>query len=459
MPGTQVQQICQCSLEDNESLGQPTHPEVQLLASLGSSGQVPGNVTRDLKRKLKEPPGMCALSSFRVRLKYTALNHRDVQQNVLWPHKFFAMLHKHHRAAFCQRILGGDSRNVARFWQAMADNNPRYPRHSVRSREDHTYRCIPISIHGDGVPVSGLGRTYAKNVYVYTWCSLLGKGNTLDWNFLIWLCYKQYMCTSAPHKTMDTFFKHLRWSLYWLWLGQWPTRDADGQRLPKPREKLLAGGYYALVWVLKGDLEYMYECLGLEYFNSHNPCFCCKANTSTIPWTAHQRNATWTTHLWEQEDWQAHHANCCPLLRLLPGVGVHSLWPDFMHCKHLGTDQRLYGSVLHMLCYPVLGQTMLPGTPQQNLDVVVSKIRDSYKEFAYASLPSYIYIYKNMMVMMMMMVRMMMMVMMMMMNRHDHDHDDNHDDDDDDDHDDHDVDEEEDEQNEDLKKNIQSEKL
>ena len=163
MPATKVQKTCQGILEDNDDMGQATHPEVRKLASLGNSGQTPGNCNRDLAcGKLKKPPVMTALTSFQVRLKTSALTHRDVQSKVLWPHQLFALLYKHHKDTFTQRILGGSSGNLPRFWEAMANNSSAYANNPVRFREDHMQRCVPISLHGDAVPVNNQGRTYAK---------------------------------------------------------------------------------------------------------------------------------------------------------------------------------------------------------------------------------------------------------------------------------------------------------
>ena len=61
----------------------------------------------------------------------------------------------------------------------MAEHNSAYQGHPIRGRADHFQQCLPLSMHGDGVAISGQGRTYAKNAYVWTWCSLLGKGATL----------------------------------------------------------------------------------------------------------------------------------------------------------------------------------------------------------------------------------------------------------------------------------------
>ena len=39
----------------------------------------------------------------------------------------------------------------------------------------------------------------------------------------------------------------------------------------------LAGGWYAVLWWMKGDLEYNYS--------THRPRWLCRCNTSNIPWT------------------------------------------------------------------------------------------------------------------------------------------------------------------------------
>ena len=76
----------------------------------------------------------------------------------------------------------------------------------MKQRDDHMTRCVPLSLHGDGVPISGQGRTYARNVYCFTLSSYIGKGQTLDAIFLIWMCYKQWEYKHPRDGTMQHFF-------------------------------------------------------------------------------------------------------------------------------------------------------------------------------------------------------------------------------------------------------------
>ena len=47
------------------------------------------------------------------------------------------------------------------------------------------------------------------------------------------------------------------------------------------------------------------------------------------------------------------------------GAGIDLVFPDLMHCKHLGTDQLLIGSVLTWMI-----KVYMPGTVALNLSMV-----------------------------------------------------------------------------------------
>ena len=55
------------------------------------------------------------------------------------------------------------------------------------------------------------------------------------------------------------------------------------------------------------------------------------------------------------------------------GVTLHNVAPDLMHCKHLGTDQYYYGSVLKLLTHHIM-----TGTRAENLDAVWGELCAAY---------------------------------------------------------------------------------
>ena len=176
------------------------------------------------------------------------------------------------------------------------------------------------------------------------------------------------MCISDEKNTMASFWRQLTWSLRSLWRGTWPTVDSDGKRIRDSKAgTLLAGGYYCILWCIKGDLEYFSKTLKLEHSSSRTPCIKCRCDRSHTPWTqVNPESSSWLQAKWEQDAWIAAHPRT-PEIFTLPGVGIDSIGVDWMHTKHLGSDQYLFGSALMMLVSPTEGKRMMPDSPSVNM--------------------------------------------------------------------------------------------
>ena len=66
---------------------------------------------------------------------------------------------------------------------------------------------------------------------VFSITSLLVAGHTLDTSFFIWSVFDRF-CISGDEGTIDTCFKILAWSFFWLYMGEWPRVDWKGHRQP-----------------------------------------------------------------------------------------------------------------------------------------------------------------------------------------------------------------------------------
>ena len=105
--------------------------------------------------------------------------------------------------------------------------------HPLLQRDHYEKLAVPFGIRGDGVPVIGIRRgsvdSYDDD---FSWSSLLAKGPAKEVCFYIWSVFDR-LCRQADGSgtmsTMDMFFTVPRWSLYWLWRGQWLDRDWTGQ--------------------------------------------------------------------------------------------------------------------------------------------------------------------------------------------------------------------------------------
>ena len=68
---------------------------------------------------------------------------------------------------------------------------------------------------------------------------------------------------------------HCPRSFYWLWIGEWPDRDWNGKKYLDPssiefqrKKTKLADGFFAVLWVIRGDLDYFAKYLGLPAHNA-----------------------------------------------------------------------------------------------------------------------------------------------------------------------------------------------
>ena len=234
-----------------------------------------------------------------------------------------------------------------------------------------------FSIHGDGVSISGVGRSWAKSVDVYSWSSMLSNTSTKLSNYLIYIMYWKLVSPNEHFNGFQKFMRLLTWSLYWLMLGRWPSRDAYDRPINSPKAgKQLAGGVYAVLWTLKADLEHMAKIFDFPYPASAQPCGLCKADTASHPWTDCRPCASWRSTVWSQTTWLVEHPNCNRVW-LLPGLSIHMFIPDVMHTMHLGTYQYAMGSILQYLVFH-----KMPDDPETNLHAIWKLVKQYYEVLA-----------------------------------------------------------------------------
>lgn len=357
-----------------------THPDIAKLAALGSGGRHAGNCHRELVNKLQPTFASQALSQVTLYFKQPPARISGSIYDVMLPHELFAVMFQHHRDFFVEQLCGGSVGNLPSFWKAMA-NHPVYDQHPMKQLPNHENVFIPLSIHGDGVPVSGVSRSWAKSAEVHSWSSLLCKSSTLKSTYLMFFFYSALVVKTENLDASKRLSKMLAWSLLWLFRGVWPETDVNGAPFDKhsPEGKRagqqLAGGFRGVLWAIKGDLDHMSKAFGFPYANQAGPCGLCRANQTDKPWTdARPGVAQWLSTIWTNQAHKAAHAQRHPVFDL-PGSGVQMFYPDIMHTMHLGTYQYFLGSVLKLLTHRTMS-----GTHENNLSRVWVKIKEAYTE-------------------------------------------------------------------------------
>ena len=80
----------------------------------------------------------------------------------------------------------------------------------IINKKEYWKKCIPLALHGDGVPVTGIGKSWSKSVDVWSWCSCLVRRTTLESNFVIICIYAMLMSNVADHMTVEEYTSTMR---------------------------------------------------------------------------------------------------------------------------------------------------------------------------------------------------------------------------------------------------------
>ncbi|CAE7239026.1 unnamed protein product [Symbiodinium sp. CCMP2456] len=64
--------------------------------------------------------------------------------------------------------------------QIDMDKMHRQERRGLRELLDNNGRCVPLALHGDGVPLTGVGKSWQNTITDFSFYSLLGEGKTPD---------------------------------------------------------------------------------------------------------------------------------------------------------------------------------------------------------------------------------------------------------------------------------------
>lgn len=182
--------------------------------------------------------------------------------------------------------------------------------------------------------------------------------------------------------TQTAAWRRTCWSLFWLAKGKWPTHDDMGVEYTAATHPAdfarantdLAEGWFAVLWILRGDLEYYHDTLCLNAHNALKPCFLCDANTDDRgrPWSDFSVRAAWLPTIWSNAAWLLAHPQH-HIVFDLDGVGINTACPDLMHCKHAGTDSYVLGSILRWLTHH-----KMTGTPDANMKRLWPLIKIGY---------------------------------------------------------------------------------
>ena len=215
---------------------------------------------------------------FRLPLCLSGSKKRSVtlqKQPFILPHMWFSTLHCMYKDAF-QALLGHPGA-IKSFWESQL-GNPNISGHPMVRRPNWMSKAIPVILHGDAVPVTGVGKSWGKSSLVISWCSLLGRGTTIASHFLIFAIINTMFASGSVHNTMRSIWRVIAWSFEQAFAGKHPTTDlagipfVTGSAAADKSGSDLADGFFLVLWAIRGDLDFWSKdcCITLQIYTGRH---------------------------------------------------------------------------------------------------------------------------------------------------------------------------------------------
>lgn len=240
MSAQKLQDICRSSVEDLNSLKKlangsqawTTHPiemDQKAVASIGVSGQYSSKCYSDLMKKVEA--NIALPLPHRERMRFAQPLGEQVQEFLL-PHDMFAAFFK--CKATWNKVILPNNDLPQKFWEAQ-QGHPQWQGHPLSTMNPNQLKkMIPLSLHGDEVPITGIGKQWARKMVNFSWHSLLSTiASVRDSQFFIWALFEKVGLIEEEvdgYNTLWHFFKVLAWSFEFLFKGIYPTHDVNGRK-------------------------------------------------------------------------------------------------------------------------------------------------------------------------------------------------------------------------------------
>lgn len=270
LPAYIVQQIAAAIAEDADSHPQG-HPALRQLVSMGSAGNQPQNVARDIDAALQMSSlDLCAplfvpcWCTDRRRNPPRLTKHK---LPLMLPHEILSCLYNLYPDEFNKRMLGPPG-TLESFWSDVQSDDIRFYRHPVRQQTDYKEKALLLRLHGDGVPY---GKGSNRSLDVVSMSCPFGEGSPFDTSFLLMAIPASIAIANRAFNTKHQLWVRLRWSFSWCVRGIHPCCDWHGDdwtdindpdhRFRTKAGQNLMGGYLGALAMLGADCDYLSNVL------------------------------------------------------------------------------------------------------------------------------------------------------------------------------------------------------
>ena len=163
-----VQKVAMAASRDLSAAGGRPFSDLDFLAALGSEGKYPGNMQNEMQKRClpdsKMTPAFRTQMPMQIRKGVVASR----EQAIILPHVMFSDLYHQYPKAWKTKVVPSVE-NLEGFWAAM-EGHPLLETSGLRARDGGYKRNgVPLRIHGDDVPITGVGKTWCKMTSVWSW--------------------------------------------------------------------------------------------------------------------------------------------------------------------------------------------------------------------------------------------------------------------------------------------------
>ncbi|CAE7218344.1 unnamed protein product [Symbiodinium natans] len=316
----QIRLTARLAKEELQLRGAAVPRHLSVLADLGGATDLTHNLWRDLERRVQQP-------FLRVSFEVLPLKPEPGAVPFFKPTETFEALRSKRPEAFRELVLPSTDK-LAKFWRDVGQH-PALRMHPVKKVPNYETRAVPLVLHGDGVPVTLIGASQKSCAFV-SWRSLLCERAASR-------CQHQLICAVWTDMIITGRGGGSTVESLWAIVCDSFDRALD--------EASTHSRPFPLLVFASGDLEWFSLAHGLPRWNSLNPCGLCRVARQTM---FHYKRVPTVP----ADTWHVPRDGCHVLRRktLCPA----SVFPDLMHTKHLGVDQRICGSVVWLLIHQVM---------------------------------------------------------------------------------------------------------
>ena len=340
--------------------------DVNLLASFGSYGQEPQNITPVLmdmfcKKSSSMLPEPCPVQ-LPVLVKSMETFSYQVEMKEFWmflPHDWLCSM----PVDVLAKLWGLDQ--VDEFWSKHdISNDP-----SCRKISDvlSSKKLVPLLLHGDGGQFQREG-----SLMVISMRSLVTSSPVAHSQMLLIAMPKICVNKSSDDSldTMKSVWRILAWSFNALQEGKHPKHNYDGTQFDKSdwrhavKGTPLLDNHGATLFVISGDLEYYQNELKLPGHSSNQCCKDCAANKSDVPHNDYRATAKWRATVKTPAENEAHPPSSHILLRIA-GVTAEMIQYDTLHVIEEGCSSHAIANSI--FDFVILGSKSFVGTQEKKL--------------------------------------------------------------------------------------------